>query len=129
MSNCKMSLMVLCVGSATLAYSASARAQPFEGCGVLYLTHPEECLAFLPDSGEFSGGLLGDWGGFQQGDRVFVSGVVNVPECGTFCNVDGCFLNGNTVDVCPAIPTLSEWGNDCIGAPPNHSGSDRDTYP
>ncbi len=108
MSNCKMSLMVLGVGSATLAYSASARAQPFEGCGVLALTPGEPCLAFFPDSGEYPGGLLGDWGEFQQGDRVFVSGVVE--ECGSWCTIDACFMEGNTVDVCPAIPTASEWG-------------------
>lgn len=111
-----MSLIILCVGSATFTYTESARAQFFEGCGVLYITHPEECLAFLPDSGEFPGGLLGDWGGFQDGDRVLVSGVVEIPKCGTFCNVIGCFLDGNTVDVCPAIiPTVSEWGMIALG--------------
>ncbi len=116
MSNCKMSLMVLCVGSATLAYSASARAQPFEGCGVLRVTGVEPCLRFFPDSGEFPlglGRLTGDgWGNFQEGDRIHAAGLL-VP-CGGFCTFEAlCFDADSVIGVC--LPSVSEWGMIALG--------------
>ncbi len=118
MSNCKMSLVVLCVTSATLVYPASARAQYFEGSGVLGLTQPPEvCLDFFPDSGEYPLGLgtLGNWGGFQEGDRIHAAGVL--VACGGPCTDEGrCFDPSDSVFVAwPIIPTVSEWGMIALG--------------
>ncbi len=121
MSNCKMSLMVLGVGMATLVYSASARGQGgefFEACGVLGLTQPPEvCLGFFPDSGEFSRGLgrFSGWENFELGDHIHVAGVLFA--CGGFCTDEGlCFdADDSVIVVCPTIPTASEWGMIALG--------------
>lgn len=116
MSNFKMSLVVLCVASATLAYPGSAGAQYFEGSGVLGLTQPPEvCLGFFPDSGQFPLGLLGDWGDFQLGDHIYAAGVLLA--CGGFCSDEGlCFDPDNSVFVAwPFVPAVSEWGLIALG--------------
>ena len=118
MSKCKMSLVVLCVTSATLAYPGSAGAQYFEGSGVLALAQPPEvCFFFFPDSGEFPLGLgtLGDdWGGFQLGDHIHVAGVL--VACGSFCTFEGlCFEADSVIVAWPIIPTVSEWGMIALG--------------
>ncbi len=109
--------MLLCVGSATLAYSASAGAQLFEGCGVLGLTQPpEECLAFFPDSGTLPRGLgrFGGWENFELGDHIHVAGVL--VACGGFCTDEGlCFDADSVIGVCLPIPTISEWGMIALG--------------
>ncbi|MCH7596106.1 MAG: IPTL-CTERM sorting domain-containing protein [Planctomycetes bacterium] len=118
MSKCKMSLVVLCVASATLAYPGSAGAQYFEGSGVLRIAGTEPCLLFFPDSGEFPLGLgtLGDWGGFQEGDHIHIAGVL-LPDCGGFCTFEGlCFDDNDSVIVAwPIVPTVSEWGMIALG--------------
>ena len=86
MSKFKMSLVVLCVTSAMLACPDSARAQFFEGSGVLGPTPGEPCVAFFPDSGEFPLGLLSDWGDFQLGDHIYAAGVL--VACGGFCSTE-----------------------------------------
>ena len=119
MSKYKMSLVVLCVASATLANPSSASAQFFEGSGVLGLSQPpEQCFVFFPDSGEYPLGLgtLGDdWGGFQIGDHVHVAGVL--VACGGPCVFEGlCFEPDDIVIVAwPIIPAVSEWGMIALG--------------
>ena len=118
MSKCKMILVVLCVASATLGYSASAGAQYFEGSGVLGLSQPPEvCPVFFPDSGEYPLGLgrVGGWDGFDVGDHVYVSGELYA--CGGICTFEGrCFDDDDSVVVpWPFVPAVSEWGMISLG--------------
>ncbi len=115
MSQRNMSWLVLGVGMVVLLCSVKAAAQEgefFEGCGVLGITHPEECLAFFPDGAKswYSIGELSDgepWGGYGKGDRIFVSGMVQA--CASFC-VSACFSKGSTIEACADVPAVSQWG-------------------
>ncbi len=115
MSQRNMSLVVLGVGMVVLLCSVRAAAQEgefFEGCGVLGITQPEECLAFFPDGAEswYSIGELSDgepWGGFGKGDRIFVSGMVQ--PCASWC-VSACFSKGSIIEACGDVPAVSQWG-------------------
>jgi len=107
--------MIMCTGMATLGFAGNARAQSFEGCGVLGLTQgPEECLEFFADNGEYPRGLgrlAGNgWENFQEGDHIYAAGQLE--SCGGICTDEGlCFEADSLIEICPPpIPTLSEWG-------------------
>lgn len=78
----------------------------FEGCGTLI--QGVECVLF--DSDDFGVYILSNYGSFNVGDRVLVTGLIP-PDCISFCmQGDGCIVD-NTIVVCYGdIPTLSEWG-------------------
>jgi hypothetical protein len=73
---------------------------PFlEDCGTL--VGGAECLLFAADGGNRY--VLETTDGFQAGDRVHVTGIVD-PRCSTLCQEnDGC-VAGNTIRACSILP-------------------------
>ncbi len=119
MSQNKVNLMAVGVVVVSILGAENAYGQEvgfFEGCGKLRMTAgPEQCLAFFPDSGEYSRGLLHAFPDFQEGDRVYASGLIIA--CGSFCSIHGCLEADSTIAVCttPPIPTTSTWGLAALG--------------
>ncbi len=72
-----------------------ARAQDFNGCGVL--TQGIECVLFQPDTGGLY--VLDNYGGFHVGDRVLVRGQLD-PGCFTFCAQGNGCIDQNTIARC-----------------------------
>ncbi len=70
----------------------------FSGCGTLVATPIPECpLTFQADSGERF--ILDDIGNFLPGDRVWVTGCVDV-DCANICDQSLLCLRNNTIGRC-----------------------------
>ena len=83
----------------------------YEGCGVL--VDEFGCVRFHPYNGFFSGAVLSDYGLFDDGDEVYVSGLVNF-ECTDSCAFgSNVCVDNDTITTCESDPSDSIYYFGC----------------